>query len=88
MVLELAAQLHAERTRLRTLEHALCDRGVLVPEDMTADPSSELAGELREELDRALSRLLAAPTERDDARAPLREESAVSERTTTTKQES
>jgi hypothetical protein len=87
MVLELAAQLHAERTQVRTLEHALLRRGVLTQEDLDADASNELTGELRTELDRALSRLLSAPTERDDARTPLREESTVSQRTATTTQE-
>lgn len=75
MLLELAAQLHVERVRVRVLEHHL--RALVpIPDGPLAVPAD--AAELRQQLDRdlrgSIAGLLAAATERDDARSPLRDE--------------
>lgn len=75
MVLELAAQLHVERARVRALEHHLralapVPDGPLTLPAEAAGPRAELAADLR----RSVAALLAAAAEQDDARAPLRHE--------------
>lgn len=78
MVLELAAQLHEERARVRVLEHHLRQRD-LIPdgeEYASAAEAPDLRASLGRDLDRSLAALLAVITERDDARAPLQGESS------------
>jgi hypothetical protein len=75
MVLELAAQLHVERARVRALEYHLralapIGDGPLTLPAEAAGPRAELAADLN----RSVAALLAATVERDDTRAPLRDE--------------
>jgi hypothetical protein len=74
MVLELATQLHVERARLRALEHHLVERGVLAAGEVGAEIPAALRESLQQELNRSLGGLFASAAERDDARAPLRDE--------------
>jgi hypothetical protein len=75
LLMELAAQLHAERQRRMALEEALVRRGVLAREEIEA-----LAGDApflalsQAALDVNLRRLLRIMAEAGDARGPLRAE--------------
>ncbi len=73
LVLELAGQLHIERTRLSTMEHLLVSKGFVDRESLdsaAADPV--LRKRSGDELDRSLRGLLRVLIEGDDARTPLR----------------
>ena len=73
LLLEIAGQLHVERTRVLALEHALVAAGVLEPtagDVAVGDP--ELRQRTADQLDHSLSALLRVLTEDDDARTPLR----------------
>jgi hypothetical protein len=75
LVLELAAQLHVERTRRLALEAALSERGLLEPDQLEAAGEK---GAVREAAaraaDEAVRRLLRILAESSNERAPLRAE--------------
>lgn len=73
LVLELAAQLQAERAHRLALEAALARAGVLPPGSAAAladDPA--LRAESRRAADESVARLLRVLVEQPDARRPLR----------------
>lgn len=73
LVLELAGQLHVERTRISALEHALDTAGVLDRSALDAAAADPALAEITvEQLDRSLAGLVRVMTEGDDARGPLR----------------
>lgn len=81
LVLELAAQLHVERRRRMVLEAALRARRLLDDSDLQqADADAGVDEAVARALDEAQRHLLDVLTERNDARGPLRDESAGADR--------
>lgn len=73
LVLELASQLHVERSRRLALESALIRSGVLSAEALAgAGDSAEFLERAREELDRSMGKLMRVVMESGDVRTPLR----------------
>ena len=74
LVFELSSQLHAERLHRIALETALARAGVIDPavlQKLANDPAVRDRG--REAVEDSIARLMRVLTEREDARAPLRE---------------
>jgi hypothetical protein len=75
LLMELAAQLHAERQRRMALEEVLVRRGVLSREEIEAlAGDATFLGAAQGALDANLRRLLRIMAEAGDARGPLRNE--------------
>jgi hypothetical protein len=75
LVLELAAQLHIERTRRLALEAALSDRGVIEPAQIEAAGERPAVREAAAHAaDEAVRRLLRILAESSNEQAPLRAE--------------
>jgi hypothetical protein len=75
LVMDLGAQLHAERQARLALEEALVRQGVLAPaaiEALADDPA--FLARARGELDRSMARLIRIMTEAGDRYGPLRDE--------------
>jgi hypothetical protein len=76
LVLELASQLHIERTRRLALEVALTQRGIVKPSDIDAASVSPIfRGEAEQAADLAIRKLLRVLSQSPDERVPLRAES-------------
>lgn len=75
LVMELAAQLHAERHRRIALEQALAARGIVAAADIerAAQEQAVLDG-ARRSADESIRALLRIMSESGDVRAPLRNE--------------
>lgn len=75
LLMELAAQLHAERQRRMALEEALVRRGLLTREEVEAlGGDAAFLGASQAALDANLRRLMRIMAEAGDARGPLRAE--------------
>lgn len=75
LLLEVAAQLHAERQRRMALEEVLLRRGVVTREEIEAlGADAAFLGSAQAALDGGLRRLLRIMAEAGDARGPLRNE--------------
>ena len=75
LVLELASQLHIERTRRLALEVALTQRGMVQLTDIeAAGESPTFRGEAEQAADLAIRKLLRVLSESADERVPLRAE--------------
>ncbi len=74
LVFELAAQLHAERSRRMALEHALQSCGVLERDAVPAAAADvDCAQRSREAVEESVARLVRVITEGSDPQTPLRE---------------
>jgi hypothetical protein len=75
LLMELAAQLHAERQRRMALEELLVRRGVVTREEIEGlAGDAAFLGSAQSALDANLRRLLRIMAEAGDARGPLRNE--------------
>lgn len=81
LVMQLAAELHATRTRCRALEHLLVREGVLAAGAVDAfTPEGPEEQDLAQERDALLARLLRIMTEDGPSAHPLRDEALAGHR--------
>jgi hypothetical protein len=77
LVLELASQLHVERTRRLALEAALADAGLVTPATIeTTGGQAALREQAAKAADQSIRKLLRVLSDSKDERVPLRAESA------------